>query len=134
MQNLYRIALIAHDDKKDELIEFIISNLTFFVSDKLELISTATTGSKIQELGLNITCLNSGPMGGDLQIASRVVEGKCDLVLFFRDPLKSHPHDTDITSLLRACDVYNIPIATNPASADFLIRSINAEISAASAY
>ena len=118
------IALIAHDSKKEELADFVIENLTFFLSNGVEIISTDSTGRKIEEIGINVIRFNSGPLGGDAQIASRVVEGNCDLVFFFRDPLDKHPHDCDIEMLSRVCDVYNVPIATNSSSAKLLIDGL----------
>ena len=110
--------------KKEELADFVMGNLTFFLSNGLEIISTDSTGRKIEEIGINVIRFNSGPLGGDAQIASRVVEGNCDLVIFFRDPLDKHPHDCDIAMLSRVCDVHNVPIATNSSSAKLLIDGL----------
>lgn len=114
------IALIAHDGKKDEMLTFAKN-----FKDRLSafhLIATGTTGSKIaQQVGLEVELMLSGPVGGDVQIASRVVEGRVAAVFFFVDQLEKHPHDPDIQTLLRLCNVHNIPLATNPATAHLLI-------------
>lgn len=118
------VALIAHDSKKQELVDFVIDNLSFFLSDNLEIISTETTGRMMEQVGLNIIRVNSGPLGGDAQIASRMVEGYCNGLIFFRDPLENHPHASDIDMLLRLCDVHDIPYATNKSSAKLLIEGL----------
>ena len=118
------IALIAHDGKKPEMAAFIRDHRKTFEREDIKLIATGTTGRYIQEAGFKVKRLSSGPIGGDAQIASRIVEKKVDMVLFFRDPLGKHPHEVDVAMLLRVCDVHNIPLATNPASAKRLIKSI----------
>ena len=120
------IAVIAHDSKKLALVDFVKENLTFFLSNDIEIISTDSTGRLIEEVGIKVVRFNSGPLGGDAQIASRVVEGCCDLVIFFRDPLDKHPHECDIAMLSRVCDVHNVPIATNSSSARLLIGGLHA--------
>lgn len=114
------IALIAHDGKKADMVAFATFN-----RDKLmdfDLIATGTTGSLLTEkVGLDVERLLSGPHGGDAQIAARVSQGEVDAVFFFVDPLDKHPHDPDIQTLLRACNVHNVPIATNVATADLII-------------
>jgi len=114
------IALIAHDGKKADIVAFATFN-----RDKLRdfnLIATGTTGRLlIEKVGLDVECLLSGPRGGDAQIAARVAQGEVDAVFFFVDPLDKHPHDPDIQTLLRACNVHNVPIATNVATADLII-------------
>ena len=116
------IALIAHDNKKGEMIEWCKKN-----SDILKghfLFGTGTTAKMIAEhTGLPIRGFNSGPMGGDLQIGARIVENRIDIVIFFWDPLESQPHDPDVKALLRIAVVYDIPIATNRATADYVIHS-----------
>jgi methylglyoxal synthase len=92
--------------------------------DRIELISTGTTGGKVESIGLKVKKMLSGPLGGDAQIAARVAEGKTQMVMFFKDPLSSHPHEADINMLLRVCDVHNIPIATNEATAQLLLNAI----------
>ncbi len=116
------LALIAHDGKKADMIAFVKDNLEFFKS--FELVATATTGKLIQSCGLKIKKLLSGPIGGDAQIAALVATGKCHAVIFMRDPLGMHPHDPDISSLLRICDVHNTPLATNPATAQLIVKGL----------
>lgn len=117
------IALIAHDGKKTELISFVKDNLEFFKS--FHLVATSTTGKYVQQTGLKITRLLSGPMGGDSQIAAMVATGKCQAVIFMRDPLGMHPHEPDIYSLLRICDVHDVPLATNPSSAQMIVEGLH---------
>ena len=117
------IALIAHDKKKEEMIDFVSHHKDVFA--KYNLVATATTGHLIQEkLGLNVTAMMSGPLGGDQQIGALVATEKVDLVIFLRDPLTSQPHEPDINALLRICDVHNIPLATNRKSAHILVKSL----------
>ncbi|MDA9882107.1 methylglyoxal synthase, partial [Crocinitomicaceae bacterium] len=85
-----------------------------------------TTGNKVEKAGFQVTRLLSGPVGGDAQIAARVAEGKCQMVIFFRDPLEKHPHEPDISMLMRLCDVHNVPLATNPATGTMLFQAIGA--------
>lgn len=121
------IAIIAHDNKKVDMVAFVMKNLDFFKSDDITIFATGTTGKHIEEAGLDVECLKSGPMGGDAQIASLLVESKIDMVLFFIDPLYSHPHEVDINMLLRLCNVYNIPLASNHSTAKLLIKGIKNE-------
>jgi len=117
------IALIAHDGKKAEMVAFAKDN-TALLRD-YALVATGTTGKLLQEkAGLPVQRLESGPMGGDAQIAALVVEGKVGAVFFFVDPLGKHPHDPDIQMLLRICNVHNVPLATNEASAMCIIAAI----------
>jgi methylglyoxal synthase len=117
-----RIALIAHDNKKHDMLEWAEYNLALLAGH--ELFATATTGRLLQErLGLAVTCFRSGPFGGDQQIGARIAEGGIDLLVFLWDPLEPHPHDPDVKALLRVAVVCNIPIACNRATADFLISS-----------
>jgi methylglyoxal synthase len=113
------IALIAHDGKKAELVSFVLQNQALFEGSKLY--STATTGAHVEEAGLEVHKVLSGPRGGDAQIAAKVAEGQMDLVIFFRDPLGKHAHEPDIQMLMRICDVHNIPLSTNPAGAKLLL-------------
>jgi methylglyoxal synthase len=117
-----RLAIIAHDGKKADLVAFATFN-----RDRLsqcQLIGTSTTARLLREkVGMQIESVESGPHGGDVQIANLVVEGKIDAVLFIVDPLDKHPHDPDIQTLLRICNVRNVPLATNIATADHLISS-----------
>jgi methylglyoxal synthase len=117
-----RIALIAHDNKKKELIEWTRFNMESML--KLEIYATGTTGKLLEEeIGLSVNRLHSGPLGGDQQIGALVAEGKIDVLIFFWDPLEPLPHDQDIKALLRLAVVWNIPVACNRATADFLFSS-----------
>ena len=116
------IALIAHDSKKHQLIEWCKENME--VLSKHFLCGTGTTARMItNETGLPVKGYNSGPLGGDQQIGAKVVEGKVDFIIFFSDPLAAQPHDPDVKALLRIAQVYDIPIANNKATADFMITS-----------
>lgn len=118
-----RIALIAHDKKKDDMIE-----LASEFADLLRqctLVATGTTGKRLHdEVGLTVERKLSGPYGGDLQIGSELVEGKIDCVIFLRDPMTPQPHEPDINALVRACDVHNIPCATNVMSAKLMLAQL----------
>ena len=118
------IAIIAHDGKKAEMVQFLNEHSDVLHQKNINLVSTGTTGEKVSKAGFNVKALLSGPLGGDAQIAARVAEGKCNMVLFFRDPLDRHPHEPDILMLMRLCDVHNVPLATNPATADLLMKSL----------
>lgn len=119
-----KIALIAHDKKKAELVGFAKANEEFFAQH--ELFATGTTGSLIMEYtNLTIKCYKSGPLGGDQEIGAKVAKGEIDLVFFFRDPLTAQPHEPDISALLRLCDVYEIPLATNKKTAGLIIKGVN---------
>lgn len=116
------IALIAHDGKKPELIEWCAENQDVLKNHFL--CGTGTTARLIAEkTGLPVKGYNSGPLGGDQQIGAKIVEGKINFVIFFSDPLAAQPHDPDVKALLRIAQVYDIPIANNKATADFLIHS-----------
>jgi methylglyoxal synthase len=122
-----RVALIAHDKKKVDMIMFVKENIE--ILSQCELYATHTTGSIIEDkLKLNINKMLSGPMGGDLQIGSLIASSQVDYVIFLRDPLTAQPHEPDVSALLRVCDVHNIPLATNLASADALIKEISLEL------
>ncbi len=117
------IALIAHDKKKDLMVDFCIAYKT--ILQKHSLCATGTTGSLINEAtGMNVSLFLSGPQGGDQQIGARIAYNEIDLVLFFRDPLTAQPHEPDVSALFRLCDVHNIPLATNVATAEVLIRGL----------
>ncbi len=114
------IALISHDGKKADMVAFAIEHRS--ILSRYHLVATNTTGQLLQEkCGLQMERVLSGPQGGDAQIAARVAEGTIAAVFFFVDPLGKHPHEPDIQGLLRICNVYNIPLATNPATADFIL-------------
>jgi len=115
------IAIIAHDGKKPEMVNFLMKHKDVLNNNNINLIATGTTGGFAEQAGLTVTKCLSGPLGGDAQIASRVVEGKTNMVFFFRDPMGKHPHEPDVNMLLRLCDVHNIPLATNPATAEMLL-------------
>ena len=115
------IALVAHDGKKDELVAFAQRWQQFF--SKVPIIATETTGTRLAEKGIQVETVASGPKGGDAQIAARIAEGQVAGVIFFRDPMGKHPHEPDINMLLRQCDVHDIPLATNAATASLLIGS-----------
>ena len=116
------IALIAHDGKKSDMVSFVLNHSEFLKDATLY--ATGTTGSKIEGEGFKVKKLLSGPLGGDAQIAAMAATGEIDLVIFFRDPLDKHPHEPDVQMLMRQCDVHNIPLATNPKAAYYLIRGI----------
>ena len=116
------IALIAHDNKKTEMVNWAMKNKD--VLSKFTLCGTGTTAKLVADATeLKVKRYLSGPLGGDQQIGAKIAEGKIDLVIFFWDPLSAQPHDPDVKALLRIAVVYDIPIATNKASADFVIRS-----------
>ncbi|NMB46342.1 MAG: dephospho-CoA kinase [Firmicutes bacterium] len=119
-----RIALIAHDQKKPAMID--LAKQFESILSHFELVATGTTGRILQEeLGLDIRCLQSGPYGGDQQIGALVAQDQIDMVIFLRDPLTAQPHEPDITALLRVCDVHNVPLATNEATAATLLWAFN---------
>lgn len=116
-----KIALIAHDKKKQDIIEFTKKHKDILA--KYELVATGTTGKMISEAtGLEVKRYLSGPYGGDQQLGGRIAEGKINLVIFFRDPLTAQPHEPDVSALLRVCDVHNVPVVTNLATAEIVIR------------
>lgn len=119
-----KIALIAHDNKKDTLVNFVKENKEFF--EEYDLVATGTTGGRInQATDLKIHKYLSGPLGGDQQIGSDIANGLIIAVIFFRDPLTAQPHEPDVSALLRICDVHNIPLATNMSSASLLIKALS---------
>ncbi|PIF30425.1 methylglyoxal synthase [Flavobacterium sp. 9] len=121
---MIEIAIIAHDGKKADMVQFLNKNKTLLLKENIKLIATGTTGSKAVNAGFKVKRMLSGPMGGDAQIAARVAEGKTQMVFFFKDPLASHAHEVDINMLIRVCDVHNVPLATNEASAQLLLNAV----------
>lgn len=117
-----KIAIIAHDGKKADMVAFLLNYKEQL--EKVDLISTGTTGSHAEKAGLKVHKYLSGPLGGDAQIAAEAAEKQLDLVIFFRDPMDKHPHEPDVQMLMRLCDVHNIPLATNPAGARLMMDSI----------
>lgn len=119
------IALIAHDGKKPEMVSFVVRHKDLLLKTKI--FATGTTGSHIIKEGFDVTRLLSGPLGGDAQIAASIAVGDIDMVIFFRDPLDKHPHEPDVQMLMRLCDVHNVPLATNPKTAFYILKGIQAE-------
>lgn len=121
-----QIALIAHDGKKDEMVRFTQQHRAQLAT--FPLVATGTTGTRISEATqLDVTRFRSGPYGGDAQIAAQVAEGEIAAVMFFVDPLYAHPHEPDIQGLLRICNVYDVPLATNEATATLILAGLTAE-------
>lgn len=121
-----RVALIAHDEKKDDMVAFCQAHKERL--KRFQLVGTGTTARILREAtGLDVVGMNSGPYGGDQQIGAMVATGEVDAVIFLRDPLTAQPHEPDITALLRVCDVHNVPVATNLAAAEKVIVVMHAE-------
>ena len=117
-----KLALIAHDGKKADMVAFVMKRMDFFKRNDVELVGTGTTGTMIQHAGLKVDSVASGPMGGDAEIGAMVTRGEINGVIFFRDPLDKHPHDVDISMLMRLCDVHEVPLATNYKSAHIMVK------------
>ncbi|MBQ0140574.1 MAG: methylglyoxal synthase [Kurthia sp.] len=118
-----KIALIAHDQKKDDMVTFTIAYKA--ILENHDLYATGTTGTRIMEAtGLSITRFRSGPLGGDQQIGAMIANNDLDMVIFFRDPLTAQPHEPDVSALMRLSDVYDIPLATNMGTAEVLLKGL----------
>lgn len=118
-----KLALIAHDKKKDDLIQFVIAYQPILAQHTLY--ATGTTGQRIMdETDLSIKRFRSGPLGGDQQIGAMIAQDEMDMIIFFRDPLTAQPHEPDVSALMRLCDVYNVPLATNMGTAEVLLKGL----------
>ena len=116
------IALIAHDGRKAQMVAFVKDHVQQL--SRVNLVTTGTTGGHVAQTGLPVERKLSGPLGGDAQIAAMAAEGRLDAILFFRDPQGKHPHEPDVQMLMRICDVHDVPLATNPATARLLLQSL----------
>ncbi len=117
------LALVAHDSKKDDMVQLVKAHREELA--EVDLVATRSTGQLVQERGgLPVTLLQSGPLGGDQQIGALVANGEASAVVFLRDPLTAHPHEPDVSALLRVCDVHNVPLATNLATAEAVLHLI----------
>lgn len=121
---IMEIAIIAHDGKKADMVQFLNKNKNLLLKENIKIIATGTTGGRAEAAGFKVKKMLSGPLGGDAQIAARVAEGKTKMVLFFKDPNSSHAHEADINMLIRICDVHNVPLATNEATAQLLLLGL----------
>ncbi|MEX2513031.1 MAG: methylglyoxal synthase [Cyclobacteriaceae bacterium] len=117
-----KIALIAHDGKKADMVHFLSGSKGAL--EGIELVATGTTGKHIEKAGFKVEKLLSGPIGGDAQIGAMVAQKELDMVIFFRDPLGKHPHEPDVQMLMRICDVHNVPLATNLAAAELMFKHL----------
>ncbi|MFJ7918798.1 methylglyoxal synthase [Lysinibacillus fusiformis] len=118
-----KIALIAHDRKKDNLVQFAIAYKEILLEHSLY--ATGTTGQRVIEAtGLEVSRFRSGPLGGDQQIGAMIANNDMDMVIFFRDPLTAQPHEPDVSALIRLCDVYQVPLATNMGTAEILLKGL----------
>lgn len=121
---LMKIALIAHDGKKADMVHFLSGFKEKLHRADIDLVATGTTGTHIERAGFKVQKMLSGPIGGDAQIAAMAAQKELAMVIFFRDPLDKHPHEPDVQMLMRICDVHNIPLATNPASAELMFEAL----------
>ena len=121
-----KLAVVAHDGKKADMVAFMMKRLDFF--SRVEIIATGTTGKHIAHAGLKVQCLKSGPLGGDAQIASLIADGQVVGVIFCIYPLDVHPHQVDVHMLLRICNVYNIPLATNYKTAVYVLNGLETKL------
>lgn len=120
-----RIALVAHNQKKAQMVSFAMKNKSLIESLGYDLVTTGSTGDRLEESGFNIyKKYRSGAHGGDFDIGARINEGKIKVLFFFLDPLSAHAHDADISGLLRLCNVHNIPVAPNPATAELILKGL----------
>jgi len=118
-----KFALIAHDNKKPDMVTFVMKRLAFFNQESVEIVATGSTGKMIKDSGVDkLQTVQSGPLGGDAEIAAMVSRGEITAVIFFRDPLGKHPHEVDVSMLMRLCDVHNIPLATNLNAGEILLE------------
>ena len=115
-----KIAIIAHDGKKPDMVQFLTNHIDVLKKKEIQLVATGTTGSHVERAGLKVERVLSGPLGGDAQIATQCATGDIHMVFFFRDPLDKHPHEPDI-------NMHNVPLATNPASAELLLKGLLAD-------
>ena len=121
-----RIALIAHDDEKPEMLDFASTHKSYLAD--IDIVTTGTTGKRIQdEVGIEVERKASGPLGGDMQIGGEVADDKLDGIIFLRDPLTAQPHEPDISALLRICDVHDTPLATTRTAAEYLLTGLALE-------
>jgi len=121
--DVMEIALIAHDKKKEDMVRFVLAYQHIF--QKHHLYATGTTGKRIMEAtGMKVHRFQSGPYGGDQEIGALIAKNLLDLVIFFRDPLTAQPHEPDVSALMRLCDVYSVPLATNMGTAEVLVRGL----------
>jgi methylglyoxal synthase len=117
-----RFAVVAHDGKKADMVSFLLNYKDTL--QKVDLVATGTTGGLVEDAGLEVHKVLSGPIGGDAQIAAMAAQKELDLIIFFRDPLDKHPHEPDVQMLMRICDVHNIPLATNISAARLFLNAL----------
>lgn len=128
MKKIIEIAIIAHDNKKADMVQFLIKNRIILENERVKLVATGLLGRNAEHSGFKVVKLLPCSMGGDAQIAARVAESKIKVVIFFKDPLASHAHGVDISMLVRICDVHNVPLATNEATAQLLVDAISQQL------